>query len=88
MRSSLSRVATTIVVGLLMSACASAATALRESRERVRGAIRNAGFVHPARRITVNLAPAGLTLMAQAATTAPGFARSQANRQGVACERG
>jgi magnesium chelatase family protein len=32
--------------------------ALREARERVRGAIRNAGFVHPARRITVNLAPA------------------------------
>ena len=32
--------------------------ALREARERVRGAIRNSGFVHPARRITVNLAPA------------------------------
>jgi magnesium chelatase family protein len=32
--------------------------ALRESRERVRGALRNAGFVHPPRRITVNLAPA------------------------------
>src|SRR5512141_1178921 len=34
--------------------------ALRESRERVRGALRNAGFVHPPRRITVNLAPADL----------------------------
>ena len=34
--------------------------ALQEARERVRGAIRNAGFVHPARRITVNLAPADL----------------------------
>ncbi|MBA3875745.1 MAG: hypothetical protein C0498_02205 [Anaerolinea sp.] len=34
--------------------------ALRESRERVRGAIRNAGFIHPPRRITVNLAPADL----------------------------
>jgi magnesium chelatase family protein len=33
-------------------------TALQEARERVRGAIRNAGFVHPPRRITVNLAPA------------------------------
>ncbi|MBI2776221.1 MAG: ATP-binding protein [Chloroflexi bacterium] len=33
---------------------------LREARERVRGAIRNAGFLHPARRITVNLAPADL----------------------------
>jgi len=32
--------------------------ALREARERVRGAIRNSGFVHPPRRITVNLAPA------------------------------
>ncbi len=34
--------------------------ALQEARERVRGAIRNAGFVHPPRRITVNLAPAEL----------------------------
>ncbi len=34
--------------------------ALRESRERVRGALRNSGFVHPPRRITVNLAPADL----------------------------
>jgi magnesium chelatase family protein len=34
--------------------------ALRESRERVRGALRNSGFVHPPRRITVNLAPAEL----------------------------
>jgi magnesium chelatase family protein len=33
-------------------------TALQEARERVRGAIRNAGFIHPPRRITVNLAPA------------------------------
>ena len=30
--------------------------ATREARERVRGALRNAGFVHPPRRITVNLA--------------------------------
>ena len=34
--------------------------ALQESRERVRGALRNAGFVFPPRRITVNLAPADL----------------------------
>jgi magnesium chelatase family protein len=33
-------------------------TALQESRERVRGAIRNSGFAYPPRRITVNLAPA------------------------------
>ena len=35
-------------------------TALQEARERVRGAIRNAGFIYPPRRITVNLAPADL----------------------------
>jgi magnesium chelatase family protein len=35
-------------------------TALQEARERIRGALRNAGFVHPPRRITVNLAPADL----------------------------
>ncbi len=35
-------------------------TALLEARERVRGALRNTGFVHPPRRITVNLAPADL----------------------------
>jgi magnesium chelatase family protein len=33
-------------------------TALSEARERVRGAIRNAGFEYPLSRITVNLAPA------------------------------
>jgi magnesium chelatase family protein len=35
-------------------------TAVHEARERVRGAIRNSGFVFPPRRITVNLAPAEL----------------------------
>jgi magnesium chelatase family protein len=35
-------------------------TALSEARERVRGALRNAGYHHPPRRITVNLAPAEL----------------------------
>lgn len=34
--------------------------ALQESRERVRGAIRNSGLAFPPRRITVNLAPADL----------------------------
>lgn len=34
--------------------------ALSEARERVRGALRNSGYVHPPRRITVNLAPADL----------------------------
>ncbi len=33
-------------------------TAVREARERVRSAIRNTGYEMPARRITVNLAPA------------------------------
>jgi magnesium chelatase family protein len=34
--------------------------ALQEARERVRGALRNAGYIFPPRRITVNLAPADL----------------------------
>ena len=33
-------------------------TAVQEARERVRAAIRHAGFTFPARRITINLAPA------------------------------
>ncbi|GJL83748.1 MAG: magnesium chelatase subunit ChlI [marine bacterium B5-7] len=37
-----------------------AETAVKESRDRVRSAILNAGFDFPARRITVNLAPADL----------------------------
>ena len=35
-------------------------TAVRESKDRVRGAILNSGFEFPARRITINLAPAEL----------------------------
>ncbi|MDR3563826.1 MAG: YifB family Mg chelatase-like AAA ATPase [Negativicutes bacterium] len=35
-------------------------TAVKESRERVRAAIKNAGFEYPIRRITVNLAPADM----------------------------
>lgn len=35
-------------------------TAVRESRDRVRAAIRNSGFTYPPSRITVNLAPADL----------------------------
>ena len=35
-------------------------TGVRESRERVRSALMNAGFEFPARRITINLAPADL----------------------------
>src|SRR5699024_7642802 len=35
-------------------------TAVKESRERVRGALLNCHFEFPARRITVNLAPADL----------------------------
>ena len=34
--------------------------AVRESRERVRSALRNSGFRHPDHRVTVNLAPADL----------------------------
>ena len=35
-------------------------TAVRESKDRVRGALQNCGFEFPARRITINLAPADL----------------------------
>lgn len=35
-------------------------TAVRESRERVRSALRNSGFMVPPRRITINLAPADM----------------------------
>ena len=35
-------------------------TAVKESKDRVRGAILNSGFEFPAKRITVNLAPADL----------------------------
>ena len=35
-------------------------TAVQESRERVRAAIRNSGYEFPLRRVTVNLAPADL----------------------------
>jgi len=42
-----------VIVGLVE-------TALRESRQRVRAAIRSAGFEVPSRKITVNLAPADL----------------------------
>lgn len=34
--------------------------AVRESRERVRAAVRNCGFDFPARRVTINLAPANI----------------------------
>ena len=35
-------------------------TAVRESKDRVRSALLNSGFEFPARRITINLAPAEL----------------------------
>ena len=37
-----------------------AGTAVRESRDRVRAAIKNGGFTYPVSRITVNLAPADI----------------------------
>ena len=43
---------------------------IREARERVRGALRNAGFEHPPRRITVNLAPADVPKTGSAADLA------------------
>ena len=35
-------------------------TAVRESSERVRAALGNSGYIYPAHRLTVNLAPADL----------------------------
>ena len=35
-----------------------AGTAVKESKERIRSAIKNSGMTYPAKRITVNLAPA------------------------------
>ena len=35
-------------------------TAVKESRERVRSALKNCGFTFPTKRITVNLAPANV----------------------------
>jgi magnesium chelatase family protein len=43
---------------------------IREARERVRGALRNSGFVHPPRRLTVNLAPADVPKSGSAADLA------------------
>src|SRR5438128_10806333 len=34
--------------------------AVREATDRIRAALRNAGFEYPSRRVTVNLAPAGV----------------------------
>ena len=46
-------------------------TAVRESKDRVRGALLNAGFDFPARRITINLAPADLPKLMDKLTGAP-----------------
>ena len=35
-------------------------TAIKESKERVRSGIKNSGFMFPARKITINLAPAAV----------------------------
>ncbi|NLZ25932.1 MAG: magnesium chelatase, partial [Clostridiales bacterium] len=37
-----------------------ASTATKESKERIRSAIKNSGFQYPQKRITVNLAPADM----------------------------
>jgi len=34
--------------------------AVREASDRIRAALRNSGFKHPQKRVTVNLAPAGV----------------------------
>lgn len=45
-------------------------TAIKESKERVRSAIKNSGFQWPAQRITVNLAPSDIK---KDDTKKPGF---------------
>ena len=52
-------------------------TAVRESSERVRAALGNSGYVYPAHRLTVNLAPADLRKEGPAG---PGLAILQENR--------
>src|SRR5262245_66129125 len=56
-------------------------SAVRESRDRVRAAIRNAGFEFPLERITVNLAPADLRKEG-AAFDLPTALRSEERRVG------
>lgn len=50
-------------------------TAVRESKERVRSAILNSGLEFPSRRITVNLAPAGISGEAALTLCARGWQR-------------
>jgi magnesium chelatase family protein len=58
-----------------------AGSAVQEARERVRSAIRNSGFEVPARRITVNLAPADLPKEGTAHDLAIGVALLAASGQ-------
>ena len=51
--------------------------AIKESRERVRSAIKNSGFLWPAQRITVNLAPSNIKK--------EGACRSEERRVGKEC---
>jgi len=57
-----------------------AGSAVLEARERVRAAIRNSGFEVPARRITVNLAPASGT------TNEPPVIDADQDRRGAAAK--
>ncbi len=58
-----------------------AGSATQEARERVRSAVRNSGFEVPARRITVNLAPADLPKEGTAHDLAIGIAMLAASGQ-------
>jgi magnesium chelatase family protein len=58
-----------------------AGSAIQEARERVRSAVRNSGFEVPARRITVNLAPADLPKEGTAYDLAIGVAMLAASGQ-------
>lgn len=63
-----------------------ASTATKESKERVRAAIRNSGFLYPMKRITVNLAPADIKRKVRCSTCPSRWAFScvrNASRAGV-----
>ena len=54
-----------------------AGSAVLEARERVRAALRNSGFEVPARRITINLAPANTCQWGMMGGTDPPEARAR-----------
>ena len=60
-------------------------TAVKESRERVRAAVKNCGAKFPVSRITVNLAPAGQRRRARSTTCRSCSVFSAAPRTSLSC---